>query len=34
MSTLEVSDLTKAYGATNVLEGISFTLSPGGCAPP
>ena len=31
MSTLEVSDLTKAYGATKVLEGISFTLRPGGC---
>ena len=31
MSTLEVSDLTKAYGATKVLESISFTLSPGGC---
>lgn len=31
MSTLEVSDLTKAYGATKVLEGISFTLRSGGC---
>ena len=31
MSTLEVSDLTKAYGATKVLERISFTLRPGGC---
>lgn len=31
MSTLEVSDLTKAYGTTSVLEGISFTLRPGGC---
>ena len=31
MSVLEVSGLSKAYGAKKVLEGISFALSPGSC---